>query len=137
MNISCAFYVLSGLPIHSAQHVKSEVEIMADKQQVIADLEKVVGLIKRDTKDITPEEKKEIFNKFVLPKVLKRIGLNPDECRILPDGVDAVIDKCAGCTGIRDIEQAAEHIVAHVLYQIEVNHVKSVTFDRKMVNDLL
>lgn len=31
---------------------------MADKKQVIADLDKVIGLIKRDTKDITPEEKK-------------------------------------------------------------------------------
>ena len=34
---------------------------MADKQQVIADLDKVIGLIKRDTKDITPEEKKEMI----------------------------------------------------------------------------
>ena len=31
---------------------------MASKAQVIEDLNKVVGLIKRDTKDITPEEKK-------------------------------------------------------------------------------
>ena len=51
---------------------------MADKQQVIADLEKVVGLIKRDTKDITPEEKKEMvqdtleyFDHYVSPGWLK------------------------------------------------------------------
>ena len=59
------------------------------------------------------------------------------ECIILPDGVDAVIRKCDGVTGIRDIEQAAEHIVAHALYQIEVNHVQSVTFDGAMIEELL
>ena len=90
-----------------------------------------------DIPDYTPDEKKEIFNKFVLPKVLKRIGLEGSECIILPDGVDAVIKKCDGVTGIRDIEQAAEHIVAHALYQIEVNHVQSVTFDGAMIEELL
>ena len=90
-----------------------------------------------DIPDYTPDEKKEIFNKFVLPKVLKRIGLEGSECIILPDGVDAVIRKCDGVTGIRDIEQAAEHIVAHALYQIEVNHVQSVTFDGGMIEELL
>lgn len=51
---------------------------MADKQQVIADLNKVIGLIKRDTKDITPEEKKEMikdtleyFDHYVSPGWLK------------------------------------------------------------------
>ena len=90
-----------------------------------------------DIPDYTPDEKKEIFNKFVLPKVLKRIGLEGSECIILPEGVDAVIKKCDGVTGIRDIEQAAEHIVAHALYQIEVNHVQSVTFDGGMIEELL
>ena len=51
--------------------------------------------------------------------------------------MDAVIRKCDGVTGIRDIEQAAEHIVAHALYQIEVNHVQSVTFDGAMIDELL
>ena len=51
---------------------------MADKQQVIADLDKVIGLIKKDTKDITPEEKKEMvrdtleyFDSYVSPGWLK------------------------------------------------------------------
>ena len=40
-------------------------------------------------------------------------------------------------SGIRDLEQAAEHIAANALYQIEVNHVDSVTFDGSMVRELL
>ena len=38
---------------------------------------------------------------------------------------------------IRDLEQAAEHIAANALYQIEVNHVASVSFDGTMVRELL
>ena len=40
-------------------------------------------------------------------------------------------------SGIRDLEQAAEHIAANALYQIEVDHVKAVTFDGEMVRKLL
>ena len=39
--------------------------------------------------------------------------------------------------GIRDLEQAAEHIAANALYQIEVDHKQSVTFDGPMVRKLL
>ena len=90
-----------------------------------------------DIPDYTPEEKKIIFSDYVLPKVLKRIGLKAEECVVLPDGMDEVIRQCEGTTGIRDIEQAAEHIVAHALYQIEVEHLQSVTFDGPAVRELL
>ena len=52
-------------------------------------------------------------------------------------GLEAVVEKYADTTGIRDLEQAAEHIAANALYQIEVDHVKSVIFDRDMVRELL
>ena len=51
--------------------------------------------------------------------------------------MDAVIEKFSDTTGIRDLEQAAEHIAANALYQIEVNHVDQVVFDAKMVRELL
>ena len=54
-----------------------------------------------------------------------------------PEGLDAVIAKYADTTGIRDLEQAAEHIAANALYQIEVNEVKAVKFDAQMVEELL
>ena len=43
----------------------------------------------------------------------------------------------ADTTGIRDLEQAAEHIAANALYQIEVEHKGAVTYTREMVNELL
>ena len=49
----------------------------------------------------------------------------------------AVIDMFVVTTGIRDLEQAAEHIVANALYQIEANHAEKVVFDEKMVKELL
>ena len=87
--------------------------------------------------DYTPEEKKIIFSQYVLPKVLKRISLQEQECVVTEEAVEAVIEKYAGTTGIRDLEQAAEHIAANALYQIEVNGIKSVTYDGEMVRALL
>ena len=53
------------------------------------------------------------------------------------DALDAVLEKCRNTTGIRDLEQAAEHLAANALYQIEVNHVSEVTFDADTVRNLL
>jgi len=90
-----------------------------------------------DIPDYTPEEKKVIFSKFALPKVLKRMSLKEDECIMSEEGLDEVIELYSNTSGIRDLEQAAEHIAANALYQIEVDHVKSVTFDAEMVRNLL
>ena len=87
--------------------------------------------------DYTPEEKKVIFSRYALPKVLKRIGMRETECVLTPEGLDAVIELHKNTSGIRDLEQAAEHIAANALYQIEVNHVKTVSFDGEMVRKLL
>lgn len=106
-----------------------------DKDKISAPLMSRFAVI--DIPDYTPEEKKIIFSKFALPKVLKRIGLREDECIITPEALDAVIEKYKHTTGIRDLEQAAEHIAANTLYQIEVDHVSNVVFDAKMVNELL
>ena len=90
-----------------------------------------------DIPDYTAEEKKIIFSRFALPKVLKRRGLKENECLIAADGLEAIVDLFSNTSGIRDLEQAAEHIAANALYQIEVNHVTQVVFDAKMVRELL
>lgn len=48
----------------------------------------------------------------------------------------AVVEKFSNTTGIRDLEQAAEHIAANTLYQIEVDKVESVTVTKEMVDGL-
>ena len=65
-----------------------------------------------DIPDYTSEEKKIIFSKYVLPKVLKRMSLKQEECIVTDEALDAVIKKFEDTTGIRDLEQAAEHIAA-------------------------
>ena len=106
-----------------------------DKDQISAPLMSRFAVI--EIPDYTPEEKKVIFSKYALPKVLKRIGMREEECTLTEDGLDAVIDLHRNTSGIRDLEQAAEHIAANALYQIEVEHVKRVTFDGEMVRGLL
>lgn len=104
------------------------------KDQISAPLLSRFAVI--DIPDYTREEKKIIFSKFALPKVLKRISLHEDECIVLDDGLDAVLDIFKNTTGIRDLEQAAEHLAAHALYLIEVEHEKQVVYNAEMVKKL-
>ena len=105
-----------------------------NKDQISAPLMSRFAVI--DIPDYTKEEKMIIFTKFSLPKVLRRMGLREGECIVTPEAVEAVVDLYAHTTGIRDLEQAAEHIAANALYRIEVNKVENVTFDVAMVKEL-
>ena len=106
-----------------------------DKSQISAPLMSRFAVI--DIPDYTVEEKKIIFSRYALPKVLRRMGLKENECRVTEDGLTAIVEKFADTSGIRDLEQAAEHIAANALYQIEVDHVSEVVFDEKMVENVL
>ena len=106
-----------------------------EKSQISAPLMSRFAVI--DIPDYTAEEKKVIFSKFALRKVFDRMGMKEDECVLTEDGLDAVIELHKNTSGIRDLEQAAEHIAANALYQIEVNDVDSVEFNAKMIRELL
>ena len=106
-----------------------------EKDQISAPLMSRFAVI--DIPDYTPEEKKIIFSRFALPKILKRMSLRQDECTVTDEGLDVIIELYSNTSGIRDLEQAAEHIAANALYQIEVNHVKEVVFDGEAVRALL
>ena len=106
-----------------------------DKSQISAPLMSRFAVI--DIPDYTSEEKKIIFSKYVLPKVLKRMSLKAEECVVTEDGLEAIVEKHKNTSGIRDLEQAAEHIAANALYQIEVDHLTGVTFNAEMVRELL
>ena len=82
-----------------------------DKEQISAPLMSRFAVI--DIPDYTPEEKKIIFSRFALPKEIY-----------------------SNTSGIRDLEQAAEHLAANALYQIEVDGVKEVVFDAEKVKKL-
>lgn len=87
--------------------------------------------------DYTIEEKKVIFTDFAMPKVLKRIGLRQEEIVITEDALNVIMDVFKGTSGIRDIEQAAEHIAANALYRIEAEKMICVTYDADMIRKLL
>ena len=106
-----------------------------DKSQISAPLMSRFAVI--DIPDYTSEEKKIIFSKYVLPKVLKRMSLKTEECVVTEEGLNAIVELHKNTSGIRDLEQAAEHIAANALYQIEVDHLTGVTFNAEMVRELL
>ncbi len=90
-----------------------------------------------DIPDYTPEEKKIIFREYSLPKVLRRMGMRPEECRLTPGAVDAIIDLYRERPGCRDLEQAAEHLAGHALFEIETRKVTEVEFNARRVRELL
>ena len=106
-----------------------------DKSQISAPLMSRFAVI--DIPDYTSEEKRIIFSKYVLPKVLKRMSLKAEECVVTEEGLNAIVELHKNTSGIRDLEQAAEHIAANALYQIEVDHLTGVTFNADMVRRLL
>ncbi len=106
-----------------------------DKSKISAPLMSRFAVI--DIPDYDPEEKKIIFSRFSLPKVLRRMGMRSEECVVTEDGLDAVVQRCDDTTGVRDLEQAAEHLAANALYRIEVEHVASVCYDAEAVNLVL
>lgn len=102
-----------------------------DKSKISAPLMSRFAVI--DIPDYTSEEKKIIFSRFALPRVLKRMSLKPEECVVTEDALDVIVDRYKETSGIRDLEQVAEHIAANALYQIEVDKVSGVVFDREAV----
>ncbi len=89
-----------------------------------------------DIPDYTRDEKKTIFSKFSLPKVLKRMGMRPEECVVTEEGAYAVVDRFASMPGVRDLEQAAEHLAANALYRIETQKIAGVVYEAEDVKRL-
>ena len=106
-----------------------------DKSAISAPLMSRFAVI--ELPDYSFDEKKAIFTDFTFPKVIKRIGMKESECIITEDGLDAIIHNFESSSGIRDLEQAAEHIAANALYHIEAEGASSVTYDAKRIKELL
>lgn len=106
-----------------------------DKSMISAPLMSRFAVI--DIPDYTAEEKRIIFSEFALPKVLRRMGLQAQECTLTEDALTVVVDRCKNAGGIRDLEQTAEHIAANALYQIEAEHLAAVVYDAQAVQSLL
>ena len=66
-----------------------------DKSQISAPLMSRFAVI--DIPDYTPEEKKVIFSKFSLPKVLKRMSLKAEECIMTDEALNEVIELYSNC----------------------------------------
>ena len=74
---------------------------------------------------------------YVLPKILRRMHMKPQECQVTEGAVEAVVDYFKDSTGVRDLEQTAEHLTANALFRIETEEVESVVYDEKAVLQLL
>lgn len=87
--------------------------------------------------DYTPDEKKVIFRDFSMPKILKHLGMKKEECSLTEGAIDRIVEHFQDTPGCRDLEQAAEHLAARALYEIESTGEKSVCFDEAQVEKIL
>lgn len=87
--------------------------------------------------DYTDEEKKVIFSRYAMPRVLHRMGMHKEECTLTDAAVGAVVELYRDTPGCRDLEQAAEHLAAHALYRIETEHLDHVVFDARETAQIL
>lgn len=87
--------------------------------------------------DYTPEEKKVIFRDYSMPKILKHLGMKKEECSLTDGAIDRIVEHFKDTPGCRDLEQAAEHLAARALYEIESTGQKTVCFDEKDVQNVL
>ncbi len=106
-----------------------------DKSKISAPIMSRFAVI--EIPDYSAEEKKIIFSKFALPKILKRMSMSMDEIEVTDDALNKIVELCSGTSGIRDVEQIAEHLAANALYKIEVNHVSRVCYTAKDIKDLI
>lgn len=106
-----------------------------DKSKISAPIMSRFAVI--EIPDYTADEKKIIFSRFALPKILKRMSMTAEEIEITEDALDAIVDICSSASGIRDVEQVAEHIAANALYRIEVEKVTKVRYDAKAIRELI
>ena len=106
-----------------------------DKSKISAPIMSRFAVI--EIPDYTKDEKKVIFKKFALPKILKRMGMREEEIEITDDGLDEIVELCSSSSGIRDVEQVAEHIAANALYQIEAEGATKPVYDAKTVRALI
>lgn len=90
-----------------------------------------------DIPDYTSDEKKIIFSRYSLPKILKHMNMRPEECIVTDDGINKIIEMYKDFSGCRDLEQAAEHIAGNALFRIETTGLSSVKFDAADVEKLL
>ena len=90
-----------------------------------------------DIPDYTPEEKKIIFTKYSLKKIMKRMGMRPEELELTEDAVEEIIARYQHIPGVRELEQVAEHIAANALYRIETGHVVCARYDAEEIRKLM
>ena len=82
------------------------------------------------------EEKKEIFSRYTLPKLTKRMGIEPEEFSMTPEALEALCTRYATQPGARDLEQYGEKLLSRYLYRRELGE-ENLCCDLDMLHSVL
>lgn len=81
-----------------------------------------------ELEDYTPDEKFVICRDFVIPKVMEKLRMHPEECSFSDSVIARIVEKHQHQTGCRELEQEAEHLLSRALYILETTDTDSVEF---------
>lgn len=85
----------------------------------------------------TNNEKKAIFEKYLLPKAIKSTGVNPLSFKIEDNVIDYIINQYSREPGIRSLEKHTKKILEKVAFKIVNDDSKFVLVNKDNINNFL
>ena len=85
----------------------------------------------------TPEEKREIAKRYLVPKKMEANGLNKSEFSITDGAIDAIIDGYTMEAGVRGLERQIDAVCRKAAVKLSDGKEKSVGVDENNISDIL
>ena len=84
----------------------------------------------------TINEKKTIFEKYVLPRTLERAQISADTFAIEQNALNMMLSEYTIEPGVRDLEKFAERLAAHFLLVKETQGIEQIVYDENTLRNL-
>jgi ATP-dependent Lon protease len=85
----------------------------------------------------TPEEKREIARRYLIPRQLKEAGLTPEQLTILPEALDRIIHRYTREAGVRELERTLGRLARKVAVRFAEGHTEPVTVRAEDLPEML
>ena len=85
----------------------------------------------------TPDEKRHIAERYLVPRQLKENGVSSEQCQWAPDAIQMVIEQYTREAGVRNLEREIGSVTRGIAASIAKGEVETATIDEKQVETIL
>lgn len=85
----------------------------------------------------TPDEKRHIAERYLVPRQLKENGVSPEQCQWAPGAIQMVIEQYTREAGVRNLEREIGSVTRGIAASIAKGEVETATIDEKQVETIL